>query len=94
MQVWQRRTRWLFSRARRYRGLVKPATKIAPVPRPSKLDEFEGMWVAVANGEVVAVGRTSDELALRLLAVDVRRSRDAVVEYVRPGSDAYIVGVG
>jgi len=73
---------------------MTPATKIAPVPRPQNLDGYEGMWVAVANGEVIAVGETSDELALRLQAADIRKSREAVVEYVRPGSDAYIVGVG
>jgi hypothetical protein len=68
---------------------------VTPVPRPHALDEFEGHWVAVADGEVVAAGDTSDQLALRLLELqDERKRRNAVVEYVRPGSDAYIVGVG
>ena len=94
MRVWQKWSHWLLGCLQRYRGSMTPATKIAPVPRPQNLDGYEGMWVAVANGEVIAVGETSDELALRLQAADIRKSREAVVEYVRPGSDAYIVGVG
>jgi hypothetical protein len=58
------------------------------------LDTYEGCWVAVANGEVVAAAKTSHQLALDLRALDHRKSRAAVVEYVRPSGDAFIVGVG
>jgi hypothetical protein len=53
-----------------------------------------GKWVGVIGNEVVAAADTSHELALRLHDMDHRRRRDVVVEYVRPDSDTYIVGIG
>jgi hypothetical protein len=52
------------------------------------------MWVAVVDGEVVAAARTSHALAVKLHDMDHRQRRKAVVEFVRPTTDAYIIGAG
>ena len=70
------------------------STRIPPVPRPANLSIYEGMWVAVVNGEVVAADGSSNGLALELRRMDHRKRDRAVVEYVRPRTDAYIVGLG
>lgn len=81
-----------------YRRVVASATsethRVAPVPRPSELDRFEGMWVAVIDGSVEAAEHTSQKLAMRLHQMDHRKRRRAVIEFVRPTSDSYIIGVG
>ena len=78
---------WLVGRNARGR-------RVAPVRRPEALDRYDGMWVAVLDGEVVIAEHTSHHLALKLHDMDHRKRRRAVVEYVRPSSDAYIVGAG
>ena len=75
-------------------GIVRGTPRFAPVPRAQGLDAFIGMWVAVVDGEVVAAEKTSRELAYRLHQMDHRKRERAAMEYVRPASDAYIVGVG
>lgn len=88
---------WLSKVLRRYRRHVGQGAipaQVKAVPRPDTLYGLEGKWVAVADGEVIAAADTSHELALQLHAMDHRKSRAAVIEYVRPESDAYIVGVG
>jgi hypothetical protein len=70
------------------------ATVVRPVPKPEMLDRFEGMWVAVIDGEVAAAEHTSHKLAIKLRQMDHRRRACAVIEYVRPATDSYIVGVG
>jgi hypothetical protein len=52
------------------------------------------MWVAVSDGAVVAAAPTSHRLALTLHDMDHRKRHRVVVQYVRPATDAYIVGVG
>ena len=68
--------------------------KVSPVRWAPELNEFEGMWVAVYRGEVIASARSSRELAQLLHLMDHRKRRESVVEYVRPSTDSYIVGVG
>lgn len=68
--------------------------RVAALPRPEGLDRFEGMWVAVSNGDVVAAAESSHKLALRLHDMDHRKRRGVVIEYVRPTTDSYIVGAG
>ena len=67
---------------------------VQPIPRPDALERFEGMWVAVRDGEVVAAAPSSHQLAVQLRAMDHRKRAHVSVEYVRPTSDSYIVGVG
>lgn len=89
--------RWLTQLGRRYGESVaqdEAHERVRPVPRPAELDRFEGMWVAVIDGEVAVAELTSHKLALKLRDMDHRRRQRATIEYVRPRSDAYIVGVG
>ena len=72
----------------------RPPQRVEPVARDKSLGAFAGMWVAVIDGQVVAAEKTSQALAYRLHNMDHRKRKRAVMEYVRPNSDAYIVGVG
>lgn len=90
-------------RWRPYRGEAKYSARVtdgrkvrrvAPVPRPEALDAYAGLWVGVVDGEVVAAAETSHQLALKLHDMDHRKREQLVVEYVRPTTDSYIVGVG
>jgi hypothetical protein len=71
-----------------------PRPRLAPEPRSPGLSKFEGLWVAVIGDEVVAAEKSSHALALKLHEMDHRRRSRAVVEYVRPTGDSYIVGAG
>jgi hypothetical protein len=71
-----------------------PTARVAPLPRPSELDQYAGLWVAVVDGMVVAAEETSHRLALTLDRMDHRKRRRAVVEYVHPTADSYIVFTG
>lgn len=66
---------------------------LPPVPRPAFLDPFEGRWVAVKAGAVIADGPTSSSLIPMLRAMGPDAS-DAVVEYVPPPTTSYRVGAG
>ncbi len=68
--------------------------RVAPSPRLPELERFEGSWVAVVDGKVVAAAPTSHELALRLHDMDRSQRQRVVIEYVRPTTDSYIVGAG
>lgn len=86
-RLWSRRTR------PGYGSNVSPMRpRVAPIPRPEGLDRYEGMWVAVIDGEVADAAHTSHQLALQLHKMDHRRRERVVIEYVRPTGDAYIVG--
>jgi hypothetical protein len=89
--------RWVSGLVPGYRRAVpdgQAARRVAPIPKPADLDRFAGMWVAVVDGEVVATEHTSHRLAVKLREMDHRRRKRATVEYVRPASDSYIIGVG
>jgi hypothetical protein len=92
--MWQ----WLQSQINRYRGLMSPSSvprrAVAPLPRPQLLETYDGLWVALDGEDVIAAAETSHALALHLHALDHRIRARAVVEYVRPASESYIVGVG
>jgi len=62
-------------------------------PRPAELDGFEGRWVAVKNGKVVAAARTSRELVPQIPALG-EVGRGAVAQLVPLLSDAVMIGVG
>jgi hypothetical protein len=68
--------------------------RVDPIPRPRTLDTYDGLWVAVDGDDVIAAAETSHALALQLHSMDHRVTARAVVEFVRPAGDAYIVGVG
>lgn len=52
------------------------------------------MWVLRLGASVIAAAPTSRELAYELHKMDHRKRAHAVMEYVRPSSDAFIVGAG
>lgn len=70
------------------------AHRVTPVPRPASLDRYEGLWVALVDGDVAVAEPTSHRLALKLHDMDHRKRRRAVIEYVRPTSASFIVGAG
>ena len=74
-------------------GVARPVRKMEAVERPAGLDSFVGHWVALKEGEVVAVASNS-----RALVYEVRklgdRGRGAVAQYVAPPASSYMVGVG
>lgn len=83
--------------SKRYRGRMRSgqvAGHVAALPRPSSLDQYEGLWVALVGDQVVAAANSSHALAMDLHKMDHRKRAKAVVEYVRPTGDSYIVGVG
>lgn len=74
-------------------GLARSGGPLAPVRRPADLDNFEGKWVAVRDGEVIAVADTS-----RALVYEVRKlgswGEGAVAQFVSPPESSFMVGVG
>lgn len=72
-----------------------PIARSHPPVEPERhldaLDEFEGKWVAVKDGRVVAAADTSSDLAYRLHDRDIR---GAVSRYVPRSSDSERVGIG
>jgi hypothetical protein len=64
-----------------------------PLPYLRELDRYVSQWVAVKDGHVVAFADDSTALALRLRELGAN-GRGAVMQFVQPEADAYIVGVG
>lgn len=59
----------------------------------SELDRYIGKWVAVKEHHVIAFGDTSSDLALKVRDLG-DKGRGAVMQFVQPTADAFIVGVG
>jgi hypothetical protein len=96
MTDWRRRLRGK-AQGSGYGAAVAPVSgspRAIPLTRPSALDRYEGLWVAVLDGEVVMAEDTSHALALKIHDMDHRKRERVVVEYVRPRADSYIVGAG
>lgn len=79
--------------ARRMAIHRRPSEPMRPLPYLRELDRYVGKWVAVKDGHVVTFADTSTELALRLRELGAD-GRGAVMQFVRPEADSYIVGVG
>jgi hypothetical protein len=71
----------------------RPGRHHRPVPRLRELDDYEGQWVAVKGGRIVASAATSRDLVLRLRELG-DASVGAVIQHVLPPSDAALVGLG
>lgn len=67
--------------------------QIPPVELPLGIEQYEGEWVAVFQGRVLASAPTDRELAhkLRELGPD---GQEAVMRFVRPPMGGYVIGVG
>src|SRR5215212_20148 len=77
---------WLNRRPRR-RG-IRP---MEPVRLAEKLRGFEGNWVALKGGEVVAAGRTADVVMKEIRS---RRIEDATILRVPGEDEPELVGLG
>jgi hypothetical protein len=64
-----------------------------PLPYLRELDRYIGKWVAVKDGHVVAFADSSTEVAHRLRELGDAAS-GAILQYVQPEVNAYVVGVG
>ena len=61
--------------------------------QPEELRHYAGLWVAVKDGEVVAVSGSSLGLVSEVHNLG-DRGRGAVAQYVAPHSDSIVIGVG
>lgn len=64
-----------------------------PIRRPPAYEEYEGEWIAVLQGKVIAHAPKSADLLEQVRALG-REGEQAVVEFVSPPSDTWLVGVG
>ncbi len=82
---------------RRYRmpmGIARrPQERIRPLPAVPELDQWVNYWVAIKDGNVIAAARKSSELGYKLHQMGPSAS-GAVMQYVRPSPDGYVVGLG
>lgn len=86
---------WIGFRRRRGQGVAMGISRsrppMRPVPHLPELDEFRGKWVAVKNGEVIAVASSSKDLAYELRW---RNIQGAVAQYVAEPEEGLRVGLG
>jgi hypothetical protein len=80
-------------RAMRRRKSARERKPVEPQRRLPDLDRWEGLWVAVKDGEVIAAGNSSNELVRTLVGMGPA-GRGAVAQYVPRRSDTIVVGVG
>jgi hypothetical protein len=86
--------RWIMRKYPRTMGIARrPQERIRSLPRPAGLDRWVNHWVATKGDEVIAAAATSRELAYRLREMG-DAGRGAVMQFVHPDSDAYVVGAG
>ena len=64
-----------------------------PEPRPEELKDFQGMWVAVKAGHVVAAAATSRALVYEVHKLG-DRGKGVVAQYVPEPQHSSVVGVG
>lgn len=72
-------------------GISRASYPRQPVPHMPELEEHRGKWVAVKDGEVVAVANSSKDLAYELKRRGIRR---AISQYVPEPSPNLRVGLG
>jgi len=74
-------------------GIARSGGPIEPLSRPAGIDSYEGQWVAVKDGRVVAAAPHARDLVILVRDMGEEGS-DATVEFVAPPSDSFMVGVG
>lgn len=72
-------------------SVSKPHGPVEPVAYPKELGQYSGKWVALVDGEVVAAGTTTSQLALELKRLGIKR---ASTQFIAPPSTSIRVGVG
>lgn len=73
--------------ARRHKGPFEPER------RPSELQKYVGLWVAVKDGKVIAAAETSRDLVHSVRKLG-SRGEGAVAQRVPKPSNSSLVGVG
>ena len=87
--------RWVWRVAARFGygyGMGKRRTTV-PETRLSTLDQWEGLWVAVKDGVVIAAAHSSRDLVPELRKMGVK-GEGAVAQFVTPRSGTIMIGVG
>jgi hypothetical protein len=74
-------------------GVARRSNRVDPVPRPEVLDEYQGEWVALLEGQVIAHSVSSREVVRQLKRLG-SRGEDAVLMRSAAPSDALAVGLG
>jgi len=64
-----------------------------PERLPPSLKGWEGKWVAIKDGEVIAAAHNARELVPKLHELGPE-GEGAVARYVPPPSDTIVIGVG
>lgn len=75
------------------RRMASHREPMEPVRRLPELDRWEGLWVAVKDGHVVAAADTSANLVVEVHKLGAK-GRGAVAQFVPPRSDVIAIGVG
>lgn len=86
------RSLWRVVRGCIYRGGMSEQRR-GPEPRNPALKDWEGCWVAVKDGKVIAAAHSSRELVPELRKQG-SKAHGAVAQYVPYPSDDIVVGVG
>jgi hypothetical protein len=74
------------------RGMAKPP-KVEPERLPESIKGWEGHWVALKDGKVVAAALNPHELVYKLQEMG-STAEGAVARYVPHRSDVIVIGVG
>jgi hypothetical protein len=74
-------------------GHARSHERIPPVRHLPELDKYEGKWVAVKDGAVVASAQTSRELVAELRRIG-DAAEGAVAQFVPGPRQSFMVGVG
>jgi uncharacterized protein DUF5678 len=89
-QPWRVRMKILYFRGM---GKRRAPREIEPVRLLPGLDQYEGLWVAVKDGEVVAAARNSRDLVPEVKKLGPA-GEGAVAQFVPPYSEEIVIGVG
>ena len=85
---------WRVMRRSGYRlGMGSRHRATEPERRLPELDQWEGYWVAVKDGKVIAAAHNSRDLVPQLHEMG-ERGKGAVAQYVMPRSETITIGVG
>lgn len=88
-----RKILWRVARARRYLRGMRTHSGSEPERRLPALDGWEGKWVAVKDGQIIAAAHNARDLVPELRKLG-KAGEGAVAQYVIPQTDTIMIGVG
>lgn len=74
-------------------SVARKGPRIQPVRRPSVLDDYAGLWVAVKDGRVIAHGHDSRHVVREMRRMG-RAAEGAVLQRSPEPTEALAVGLG